>query len=130
MKTIETTIYKCDFCGKIYLRKSWCEKHEPKCKKNPDNFQKCMEFCVYLEKKEACFLSETGYDDGNGITMIESESKRDVFYCQKKKHYIYPFWCNNPILQEDIIDEIENEPMPKECVFYDNDLCFDNLFLK
>jgi|GEM_PF-1505889 len=29
------TVYKCDYCGKIYRRKWPCEQHEPKCFYNP-----------------------------------------------------------------------------------------------
>lgn len=110
MTTKETTIYKCDFCGKIYLSKKWCEKHEPICKRNPENFQKCLEFCSFFEKRKIKYLFENPF--------ISKEEEKDAFFCNKKQTYLYPFWCKNPILQEDIIGEIPNEPMRKKCDDY------------
>ena len=112
MRTVETTIYRCSFCGKIYLRQSWCEKHEPNCKKNPKNAQRCFEGCIYIDAKEIVFSDQN-------LTEYETISRRG-FFCSQKECFVYPFWCNSPILEEDIVDETPNEPMPKECELFYN----------
>ena len=121
MITKETTIYKCDWCGKIYLSKGWCKKHEPNCKANPVNFQKCTDGCVFLENKEAKYTYQ-GISMGKDMAVVyeEKEGERDLLFCTKKKAFVYPFWCRKPILQEDIAGEIENNQMPKECDLFDN----------
>ena len=106
--------YKCEFCGKLYQLEKWCIKHEPICKKNPINNQKCREGCIYLEPKEINYLFENPFGS--------SELKRDGLFCTKKKEFVYPFWCNNPILEEDIIEEIPNNPMPKECNYFNDNV--------
>jgi len=112
--------YRCGFCGKVYLQKHWCEKHEPNCKRNPDNYQKCTDGCSFLEKKEAKYIYQ-GISMGENMAVVyeEKEGVKDLLFCTKKKEFVYPFWCSNPILQEDIIDEIPNEPMPKNCDLFD-----------
>jgi len=114
--------YRCSFCGKVYLQKHWCEKHEPNCKANPINYQKCTGGCVFLEKKETKYIY-TGISMGEnmGVVYEEKEGVKDLLFCTKKKIFVYPFWCNNPILQEDIIGEIENNQMPKECDLFSNE---------
>jgi hypothetical protein len=108
MIIINKPTYRCEFCGKLYLQKHWCEKHEIKCKSNPINDQVCREGCVFLEQKEIIYLRDHPYAG-------DKQLKTTGMFCTKKEHYVYPYWCNNPILQEDIIDEILNEPMPKKC---------------
>lgn len=113
--------YRCEFCGKVYLQKHWCEKHEPNCKANPVNFQKCLSGCVFLESKETKY-SYQGISMGEnmGVVHEEKEGLKDLTFCTKKKEFIFPFWCGNPILQEDIENETPNEPMPKECTLFSN----------
>ena len=45
----KVTAYKCKHCGKLYQRAKNCEKHETRCKKNPDNFRACFG-CKHLKK--------------------------------------------------------------------------------
>jgi len=115
MKIIETIIYECEHCKRYYKSKYFAELHEPKCKKNPDNFQRCMN-CFHIEKKETkVYYNASGLGEGLGVYYLTRNKMMELMYCNKKEHYIYPYWINNPILQEDIEGEIANEPMPKEC---------------
>ena len=54
----------------------------------------------------------------------EKDAKISAFWCTKKDHWIYPpTRVNHPILQENIEDEIVNEPMPVSCkVFKNNEM--------
>jgi len=106
---IETReIYKCDHCRKVYQIKSACIKHEHKCKKNKANHIRCFDGCIYLVKKE----TEVTHFDYNGH---DHQEKKSLLYCESKKIFLYPYWFNNPVLQEDIKDEVDNVQMPKEC---------------
>lgn len=108
--------YKCEFCGKLYQLKKWCVKHEPICKKNPINNQRCREGCIYLEQREAKYIYQgISMGENMAIEYEEKEGVKDLLFCTKKKEFVYPFWCKNPILEEDIIEEIPNNPMPKKC---------------
>jgi hypothetical protein len=111
VKTETREIYRCDHCKKVYLSKYWCEQHEPCCKKNPDNYQPCMDGCPYIEKKEFMYC----YDTFQG----EGEYKVNVLYCTKKKEAVCPFW-HNPyeIIFDKDNSEVRNELMPKECQYY------------
>lgn len=106
MKIIQTTIYRCEHCGKIYLRKHHCENHEEMCKKNPENFRACFG-CNYLEKRET-----EAYNSGYSGWC---ETKVSLCYCKKKEIFVYPSQVeikgNMPILS----DDSTNEPMPKVC---------------
>jgi hypothetical protein len=117
MKVIENiTLYKCDYCGKKYQKKHFCEAHELKCASNPANYMACTE-CDHAEKREMKYLKEIellGY--GGGVAYDHEERSMQAFWCIKKEHWIYPpTKVNNPISSEDIENEIANEPMPIEC---------------
>lgn len=109
MQTETREIYKCDHCRKVYQMKHACIAHEPKCKKNPDNKMKCHEGCRFLEKKEVKF----SYDAWDG----EHESKMEILFCTAKKEGVYPYWVNG-LNEDDIHEDIKNNPMPKECDKY------------
>lgn len=112
MITETREVYKCEHCRKLYQIKSACERHEPKCPKNPDNFKICHG-CEFLEKIEV----EVNFQDHNGSDHFV---KKKLLHCNKLNKFVYPLsvqngW-NGGYLQEDIGDgEIPNEPMPKEC---------------
>ncbi len=115
MKAIETTIYQCEFCSKYYKRKHLALNHESACKKNPDNSQRCIG-CIFLDKKETTVHYDKMYLGENlGVGYTDGYKQQELLFCSKKQHFVYPYWTSNPILQEDIEGEIENEPMPKEC---------------
>jgi len=104
---IETKeVYKCEHCRKLYQIKKACALHEPKCKKNPDNKQKCYDGCKHLIKKEVTY----NWDAYDG----EHKSVKEILFCDAKEEGVYPYWING-LLQEDINGEIQNNVMPKEC---------------
>ena len=49
MKTI-TKAYQCDFCSKASASAGAMAQHERKCKFNPNNKHKCLDYCSNLEK--------------------------------------------------------------------------------
>lgn len=102
-------IYICEYCRKLYQIKKACKKHEPMCKKNPDNKQKCYDFCIYLCKKEIEYIWESW--DG------EHQEKKEILFCNAKEEGVFPYWING-LEQEDIIENIPNNPMPKKCKLF------------
>jgi hypothetical protein len=122
MITETKEVYKCEHCRKLYQIKSACISHEPKCKKNPDNFKICHG-CEFLEKKEV----EVNFQDHNGYDHFR---KKKLLHCNKLNKYVFPLSIENSgyggYLQEDIGDgDIENEPMPKKCESFES---FKGLF--
>ncbi len=126
MKTIQTTIYECEFCRKYYKRKHFAIQHESGCKLNPDNFQRCIG-CAFLEMKETTVCFDRMYLGENlGVGYDDGYRQQELLFCNKKQTFVHPYWTSNPILQEDIDGEIPNEPMPKECDLYKlNDYAYD-----
>lgn len=113
MKEIKNvTLYKCDFCGKEYKRKHACITHEERCGSNPKNDRACFN-CDNIHKTKVSIYFENGYG--------EWEEDREILYCDEVKTFLYPPSVErkgNSFLQEDINDgEIENNPMPKECIY-------------
>lgn len=111
------TAYKCGFCSRVYQMKHFCEKHEAKCKQRPENYQKCTDGCKHLVSKETETLSRDKLLFAYRGEEIPTNTKK-LMYCNAKKTYIYPYWCKSPVEQDDLPDETPNEPMPKECEFY------------
>jgi len=111
MKIIETTIYKCEFCNKIYQLKPWAIKHELGCSKNPDNNRPCFH-CDYFEK----IPFELGEDHPEcGEYMV----RLNLLHCSKRNVFLYPPQVEFKKNAYDLEDEC-NEPMPKSCE-YKND---------
>jgi hypothetical protein len=104
-----TTIYKCEYCSKVYQLKTFAVNHHLKCRKNPENISKCSEFCTHLIKDEFEVLKSNYYTE-----WCENIS---MFKCSKLDKYVKPRWAS------DIVDyfcsEIpEVEKQPKECNHY------------
>ena len=94
------TAYKCDHCGKLYQRKSACEKHEKACSKNPENDRACFG-CIHLRK-------ETHEEDGPWTTR-----KYKFFFCGKLDHFVHPPKVEH---KGNAFDTDQyNLPMRKEC---------------
>jgi len=74
----EIKAYKCDFCGKVYQRRIYCEKHEYTCGKNPDNKPVCWD-CKYLQKGKFEF-DPCADDSGSYIT----------YFCDKRDEELMP----------------------------------------
>ncbi|NPA44811.1 MAG: hypothetical protein GXO49_04685 [Chlorobi bacterium] len=107
MKIETKTIYRCEHCNKIYLRKHACEKHEIMCSKNPKNYRPCFD-CQHLGKRNIdVFL-------GNHFDGSESYKNVDLLFCKEKNTFLYT--PKNEIKENwyDLGDET-NEPMPKKC---------------
>lgn len=115
MKTIKNiTIYKCKYCGKIYVKKIFAEKHHFKCRKNPENIGICHSCTSITKKSFKVFFSSTGGD---------WEEDRTSFYCIKKNIYIKPRWASD--LDEYFADELpEIINMPLKCDYYPQEAFF------
>lgn len=108
METETREIYKCEFCGKRYLRKHLAEYHEKVCWKNPDNNRPCFD-CHNISKETAIRY----FDEWDGEQGTE---KLKLLYCKAKDIYLYPPKVEikgNAFLSDDL-DKI-NQPMPKTC---------------
>jgi len=110
MKTIKNvTLYKCDYCGKIYRRKHAAEHHEKWCVANPEN-EKACNFCEELEETVNEF--GVGYDYQGDVVF----SKSKAFRCKKLKKLLYPLKVERMDLQNKYPETFEDqEPMPKIC---------------
>ena len=108
MKTITKPVYYCDYCKKHGLAKGAMKRHELLCFNNPANKRPCFN-CQHLTKKEE---TETCGYQYNGA---EINRKVNDFYCLAKKTFLYT--PQNEI--KDNMHEIDNEPMPKECEYYE-----------
>ncbi|MFA6667796.1 MAG: hypothetical protein WCS51_05550 [Bacilli bacterium] len=101
----ELTAYRCDFCKKLYIRKSSCKKHENLCFLNPENKPACFG-CKYLTKK-------LFYDDPND----ENSRSIHTLYCKKKEVSLMPITSfKKGFLSK---GEYADEVMPKECKMFD-----------
>lgn len=127
MKVIENvTIYKCDFCKKELKRKHAMEAHEKSCWNNPENSHKCFEGCKYLTRKP--IELGIGYDDivtGEEVTRMYSG-----FFCELKKDFLVPKVIENRSSNnvwygyDENVNEVMQEPMPKECDLFDHGFNF------
>jgi len=102
------TIYRCEYCNKLYLRRKACVEHEDICFKNPKNNRPCW-VCRHFGKKEITIYEENGWS--------EWERNLTLFHCQKKEIYLFTHLNQKKNNWFDLGDEI-NEPMPKECKEY------------
>ncbi len=111
IKTIKnTTIYKCIWCGKIYVRKYYAEKHHLKCRKSPKNVSICLDYCKYLEKKEFTLHFSNAYN--------EWCEKKKSFYCNKKDVYLKPRWAGGIDDYFCCYELPEIKEMPLTCKLY------------
>jgi len=118
MKTEIKEIYKCDHCNKLYQIKSFAIKHEERCSKNPENFRACFG-CEHLGKKDA--KVHTGYDDYFSCEPIYEF--KTLLFCSKKNTFLYPPISEHKgnVYSEFDDDSQQNNPMPKECCFRENE---------
>ena len=108
MRAIETTIYRCEHCNKLYLRPKWCIKHEVDCVKNQVNRRPCKE-CAHLENDET--IVTTCHSNMNGEPI---EEKRTVLYCPELNEFVYPPNIKRPYE----ITAYDNIPMPLVCASF------------
>lgn len=108
MKIIETTIYRCAHCNKLYQIKSACKKHEEDlCRRNPKFAHPCFNNCEHLDQADKS-LYEDCYDG-------EHERIVTVFVCKKTDQIMHPGYVKEPF---EFGDE-SNEKMPMECKDYE-----------
>lgn len=111
MKTELKTIYKCEFCNKLYQRKDFAIKHEKMCKDNPENKRACLDGCIHLHKK----VTTIYYDSPIG----ETSRKVSLFYCKAKQLFLYP--PEVEVKGNDFeLGSQDNQPMPKQCDSFNN----------
>ncbi len=103
--------YKCEYCSKLYQRKTACENHEKHCTKNIDNHRACFG-CAYLNKKQTWHYFDT--------YCSESKEKLSLLHCGEKEIFLYPPKIEVKKNWFDLGDEL-NEPMPKKCKQFKHD---------
>jgi len=109
----EVKAYRCEYCGKVYLRKGNCKKHEHFCYHNPKNARPCYD-CKYQ--------SMEAIDSDCGIRV------RETFYCSKKDIFMYPplfVYEHENVSDEDYANNLGESPdccaqMLKECKYFKN----------
>lgn len=105
MKSELRMVHKCEYCGKNYLHKGHCQKHEDICFKNPENDRACFN-CIFLKKKD----TEVTWENYNGTERSRPVS---MFHCEKIDSFIYPPKVE---IKGNALDTGENNaPMPKQC---------------
>ena len=116
MKTQTIEVYKCEYCNKLYQRKSACLKHEKQCNKNPDNNRMCLNSCKHLIKKDTKVY--IGIDDYYSSEPIYET--KSLLFCAKKNTYLYTPKSEHKgnYYTEFYNENEENNPMPKECDVY------------
>lgn len=109
MKIIKA--FKCNFCRRIYMRKSYCLKHEKQCTHNPANTPACNT-CPHFDPH----FSE---DEKENITFIEHFGEDIIFHhikfsphrcCLTGKKLFYNHKLTEEVLEA--LDENNYEPMP------------------
>ncbi|MCE6992075.1 hypothetical protein [Dyadobacter sp. CY323] len=100
MKSSTKAIHQCDHCGKHYLVKFACEKHEQFCPRKAENFTPCFT-CKHLIKSEIIVgdgRSSRAYTcDKMGVGVYPPKAVRvgviDKYPDQFKDHIQMPFNC-------------------------------------
>lgn len=100
------TIYQCEYCSKVYQRKSYCIEHENVCKKNPDNIPACWG-CKHLTKRE---FEEKSHNGWMGYTW-----KGKSLYCNKKEIFMKPLTSTKKCSEINYNCETVSEATPREC---------------
>ena len=119
MKIETKEIYKCEFCNKLYQRKHFCIRHELICLKNPANYRVCFD-CKHLTKEKTTIYK----DYGQG----EQEESVELFFCKKINSFLYPPKVEIKKNYFDDLGDTENQPMKKECEFFDINQLDDFIF--
>jgi len=110
MKIKRKEVYYCDFCEKKGLSKHAMKVHELVCHYNPENSRPCFS-CKFLCKKEIIHFQENGRDGYN--------RKLQLFFCDALKVCLYT--PKNQIKKNHfLLEEFENNPMPKSCEIFMN----------
>ena len=109
MLTLDTTIYKCEFCKKYLIKKHAAIKHEFNCYKNPKNHSACVG-CIFINVEPITYLG--GHDYYGERTDI----KGNQFKCEKLNKTMYPFVLVKKGVVEKHPEQFEGqEQMPSNC---------------
>lgn len=126
MRTVNKPYFVCDHCSKKYFVEHACEKHEPKCVANPDNFRACTLGCVHLQSFSKTVTFETTHGDG----YKEQEIKTTGFKCLKKEIELYPYKAELKDLPNKYPEDFDGlSPMPKKCSEFKKPETLDELFI-
>lgn len=103
-----TEYYRCEYCNKLYLRKSACEKHEGLCGSNPKNKDACID-CNYCTKKDKIIEFDHHLYSYKPI-------KTHYFFCDKLKKDMYPFAAVRKDLPNRFPEDFDEQiQMPHKC---------------
>lgn len=106
----QVTAYRCEHCGKLYLRKGSCKEHEKKrCCKNPLNMPYCYSCKHY--KEEFVEHEDVVYYIDSYFGQDEYSKRFNPNICKHRGCKLY----NNINLSADMIvglEEVDYEPMP------------------
>lgn len=88
MKAVVQRIFRCEHCGKVYLKRANCLYHESRCSKNPLNKPACY-LCENF--KDSCFHNHTDEievrdDDGRYAGMRDGGNNTYFEPAECKKH--------------------------------------------
>ena len=104
------TIYRCDYCKKVYLIERYCKEHEFNCAKNPKNYMACSG-CIFLKEDTITNYYEQ-YDHEYSKTSLH-------FHCENLNKDIYPYKCIRLGLVDKFPDSFsDQEVMPNKCEFH------------
>ena len=106
--------YRCEFCNKLYLVKSACEKHELLCSSNPNNFDVCINcnHCKIIKKH----VYTDGHEDGD---YCEKQINTHHFHCGEFDKDMYPHIAFKRKLPDKYPEDFEGQvKMPNKCDKY------------
>lgn len=111
MKTLDVTIYQCDFCNYYKKRKYAVQQHEKLCRANPDNQHSCFS-CINLEKevKQTTEINEKDWTSKRYTNFTCRLTGNKMFsYVAKVKGIVdkYPDSFKDTII------------MPNDCEYFD-----------
>lgn len=82
----EVKAYSCEFCGKVFLRKNNCEKHEKNdCSRNPINIGLCYK-CKYYhvahgnEVKDVDLVRDDGFKFTKRMQLNKCKINNDLMF--------------------------------------------------
>lgn len=108
----EVKAFRCDFCGKLYLRKSACLKHEEnRCTRNPKLRPLCLDCKHYRENIDKYDIEEISYS----VDSPFGEEERNILFNPNKCDVTDCKLYYNIKLTDDLttaLDEAGYKPMP------------------
>ncbi|MFD2922028.1 hypothetical protein ACFS6H_20070 [Terrimonas rubra] len=119
------TVYACEHCNKKMFVRHAMERHEKWCNKNLDNFRACHD-CKFLDRINIDYSYSAATIDPISFGVIPDsrlvEKQTKGFFCSKIQKKIYPLLAEKRGLVDMYPETFEDqEPMRKECEFFDND---------